>query len=202
MTDTTTVEASTSTTNAGDQTTTDTTTVDPTATAVAQTAEDKPTTEADKPAEPVAPEKYDLQMPEGVELDSVAADEFTTIAKELKLTQDQAQKLAGVAASMQQRQAEAHARTVESWVESVKTDKEIGGDKLNENLAVARKAMESFGSPELKDVLNMTGFGNHPAIIKAFYKIGQAISQDQIVVGKPNQGPVDDVAKKMFPNMN
>jgi len=201
MTDTTTAEASTSTTNAGDQTTTETTTVDPTAAEVAQTTEDK-TAETAKSAEPVVPEKYDLQMPEGVELDSVAADEFTTIAKDLKLTQDQAQKLAGVAASMQQRQAEAHAKTVETWVESVKTDKEIGGDKLNENLAVARKAMETFGSPELKDVLNMTGFGNHPAIIKAFYKIGQAISQDQIVVGKPNQGTVDDVAKKMFPNMN
>lgn len=201
MTDTSTAEASTSTTNAGDQTTTETTTVDQTAAEGAQTTETK-TAEPDKTAEPVVPEKYDLQMPEGVELDSVAADEFTVIAKELKLDNAQAQKLADVAANMQKRQAEAHAKTVETWVESVKADKEIGGDKLNENLAVARKAMETFGSPELKDVLNMTGFGNHPAIIKAFYKIGQAISSDQIVVGKPPAGTVDDVAKKMFPNMN
>jgi hypothetical protein len=140
-------------------------------------------------------------MPEGVALDKTAADEFTAIAKELKLNQADAQKVADVGAKMAQRQAEAHVQLVESWVEQVKADKEIGGDKLAENLAVARKAIETFGTPELKDVLNATGFGNHPAVIKAFYKAGMAISGDRFVSGSP-KGPETDMAKKMFPNMN
>lgn len=158
------------------------------------------------PTEPVqaeveVPESYDLQMPEGIELDKAAADEFTTLAKELKLDQATAQKFADVGAKMAQRQQEAHAKLVESWVEAVKADKEIGGDKLQENLAVARKALDAFGSPELRDVLNMTGIGNNPAVIKAFYRAGKAISEDQFVTGKP-QGADTDMAKKLFPSMN
>ena len=151
--------------------------------------------------EPKAPESYDLKMPDGFELDKAAAEEFSSIAKELKLDQPTAQKLADVAAKMQQRQVENHAKLVESWVETVKADKDIGGDKLDENLAVARKALETFGTPELRDVLNSTGFGNHPEIIKAFYKAGKAISEDGIVKGSAKTGETDP-AKKLFPNMN
>lgn len=189
--------ASTTTTDAGEpKTTEDVTAVDTTTTAPADTT----ATDTKAPA-PEVPESYEFTMPEGVALDKTAAEEFTAIAKELKLNQADAQKVADVGAKMAQRQAEAHATLVESWVEQVKSDKEIGGDKLAENLAVARKAIDTFGTPELKDVLNATGFGNHPAVIKAFYKAGMAISGDRFVSGSP-KGPETDMAKKMFPNMN
>ena len=155
-----------------------------------------------KATESVVPEAYDLKMPEGVELDQAAAAEFTAIAKELKLDQAAAQKLADVGAKMAQRQVEAHAKLVESWAEQVKTDNEIGGDKLAENLGVARKALEAFGTPGLRDVLNATGLGNHPEVIRAFYKVGKAISEDRFVGGAPKGGTADDPAKKLFPNMN
>lgn len=186
---------STDTTNAGDTATTDVTTG---TTQSEQTSEQQTETKVDTPE---VPESYDLKMPEGVELDKAAADEFTAIAKELKLSAEGAQKLADVGAKMAQRQAEAHANLVESWVEQVKTDKEIGGDKLDENLAVARKAVDAFGTPELKEFLNATGLGNHPALIKAFYKAGKAISEDAFVKGTA-KGPETDMAKKMFPTMN
>jgi hypothetical protein len=192
----TTAEASTTTTDAGEPKTTDGVTAVDTTTAPADTAAPDA-----KATAPEAPESYEFTMPEGVAVDKTAADEFTAIAKELKLNQADAQKVADVGVKMAQRQAEAHAQLVESWVESVKADKEIGGDKLAENLAVARKAIEAFGTPELKDVLNSTGFGNHPAVIKAFYKAGMAISEDRFVSGSP-KGPETDMAKKMFPNMN
>lgn len=166
-------------------------------------ATEQPGKEGDKPAEPKVPEAYDFKMPEGVELDKAAADEFGTIAKEMGLTQEQAQKVADVGAKMAQRQAEQHAQLVESWVTQVKTDKEIGGDKLDENLGVARKAMDAFGSPELKDLLNSSGLGNHPAVIKAFFKAGKAISEDGFVKGAPPAGVnSNDPAKKLFPSMN
>lgn len=165
-----------------------------------------PSTESTEPAETKTddvqvPESYEFKMPDGVELDSAAADEFTAIAKELKLDQAAAQKVADVGAKMAQRQAEAHAKLVETWVEQVKTDKEFGGDKLEENLGIARKALESFGTPELRDVLNATGFGNHPEVIRAFYKMGKAVSEDRFVKGAP-KGPETDMAKRMFPTMN
>jgi hypothetical protein len=191
MTDTT-ADTGTPSTDAGD-------TAKPDATAAA--ALDAGTKTEETPAAPAVPEAYDLKMPDGIELDKASAEEFTTIAKELKLDQATAQKLADVAAKQAQRQVEAHTKLVESWVEQVKADKDIGGDKLEENLGVARKALDTFGTPELRDVLNATGFGNHPAIIKAFLKVGKAISQDGFVVGSP-AGASMDPAKKMFPNMN
>jgi len=171
-------------------------------TPVTTTTEPASTTPTEtKATEPEVPESYEFAMPEGVQLDKTAAEEFTAIAKELKLDQATAQKVADVGAKMAQRQAEAHVKLVETWTEAVKTDKEIGGDKLAENLGVARKALEAFGTPELKDVLNSTGFGNHPAVIKAFYKIGKAISEDRFVTGGA-KGPETDIAKRMFPSMN
>lgn len=150
---------------------------------------------------PAVPESYELTMPEGVELDSVAADEFKAIAKELKLDQVGAQKVADVGAKMAQRQAEKHTELVKSWVESVKADKDLGGDKLQENLAVAKKALDTFGTPELRDVLNATGLGNHPEVIRAFYRAGKAISEDRFVQGAPVSAATDP-AKKLFPTMN
>lgn len=154
-----------------------------------------------KTTEPVVPESYELKMPEGVQLDSAAAEEFTAIAKELKLDQAAAQKLADIGAKMATRQAEAHAQLVETWTEQVKTDKEIGGDKLDQNLGIARKAIDTFGSPELKALLNSTGLGNHPEVVKLAFKVGKAISEDRFVQGSP-KGAETDVAKKLFPNMN
>lgn len=172
---------------------------DQAATTTADSASTQP--EETKTVEVQVPDSYEFAMPDGVELDKAAADEFSAIAKELKLDQASAQKVADVGAKMAQRQAEAHAKLVESWVEQVKTDKDLGGDRLDANLAVARKALETFGTPELRDVLNSTGLGNHPEVIKAFYKAGKAISEDRFVTGSP-KGPETDIARKMFPTMN
>lgn len=196
MTNETVTEASATTNEAGGPTTTEA----PQTPATEQTAA-TPAAEVKTETKAAVPETYEFTMPEGVELDATAADEFKVIAKEAGLDQATAQKVADIGAKMAQRQTEAHTKLVESWVESVKTDKEIGGDNLAENLGVARKALDTFGTPELKDVLNATGFGNHPAVIKAFYKIGKAISEDGFVTGTA-KGAETDRAKVMFPSMN
>jgi hypothetical protein len=200
MTDTT-AATSTPSTDAGEPTTTDSTAA-PAAGTTATAPTDATSTQDTKPTEPVVPEAYELKMPEGVELDQAATTEFTAIAKELKLDQAAAQKLADIGAKMAQRQADAHAQLVETWTEQVKTDKEIGGDKLAENLGVARKAIDTFGSPELKALLNSTGLGNHPEVVKLAFKVGKAISEDGFVSGSPKGNTTNDPAKKLFPNMN
>jgi hypothetical protein len=202
MTDTT-AATSTPSTDAGEPTTTDSPAANPAGTAdtTATSAPAASTTDT-KATEPVVPESYELKMPDGVQLDSAAAEEFTAIAKELKLDQAAAQKLADIGAKMATRQAEAHAQLVETWTEQVKADKEIGGDKLDENLGIARKAIDTFGSPELKALLNSTGMGNHPEVVKLAFKVGKAISEDRFVTGSPKGNASNDPAKKMFPNMN
>ena len=172
-------------------------------------AEDKPADdkkqEGDKPAEKKdddkpegAPEKYEFQAAEGVELDTEALKEFEPVAREMNLTNEQAQKLVDVypkiLAGVQQRQVEAWQQTTEQWAADVKADKEIGGDKLPSNLSAAQRALDQFGTPELKTYLNDTGLGNHPDLVKAFVKIGKAMSEDKVLSGGHDSGGSDLVS--------
>lgn len=138
-----------------------------------------------------APEKYEFKAGEGVELDTEALKDFEPVARELNLTNEQAQKLVDaypkILAGVHQRQAEAWQKQTEGWAETVKADKEIGGDKLTANLSAAQRALDQFGTPELKEYLNATGLGNHPDLVKTFVKIGKAMSEDGMVDGS-NQG--------------
>lgn len=142
-----------------------------------------------------APEKYEFKAGEGVELDTEALKDFEPVARELNLTNEQAQKLVDaypkILAGVQQRQAEAWQSQTEQWAADVKADKEIGGDKLTANLSAAQRALEQFGDPELKEYLDSTGLGNHPALVKAFIKVGKAMSEDKVVTGGHESGGSD-----------
>lgn len=139
-----------------------------------------------------APEKYEFKPAEGQELDAAALEQFEPIARELNLSNEQAQKMVDLYGTkilpmVQQHQAETWQKTTEQWAADVKADKEIGGDKLTANLSAAQRALDQFGTPELKEYLEGTGLGNHPELVKAFIKIGKAMSEDGMVDGS-NQG--------------
>lgn len=147
-----------------------------------------------------APESYEFKVPEGVAFDEAGLEAFGKFAKDADLPQDKAQALLEkLAPAMQERAKAAVESTKAQWMESSRTDKEFGGDKLTENLAVAKRALDTFGSPELRALLNESGLGNHPEIIRAFYRAGKAISEDRVVNGAGGEAPVDP-AKRLFPD--
>lgn len=164
--------------------------VDTADTAKAEGATDEAKPE-DKPQG--APEAYaDFTAPEGWEIDQDLLKDFAPTLKELNLTQEQAQKVIDFAPKLVEQTAVATTTKVlgelgmadrGDWVGKVKADKEFGGDKLAENLAVAKKAMDAFASPELRELLIKSGMGNHPEMVRAFYRAGKAISADGYVAG-------------------
>lgn len=158
---------------------------------------------ADKPAEGEkqgAPERYEFKAPEGAELGSDVTDAFAGVAKELNLTQDAAQKVLDKMAPVLAQRQNAQVQAVQQeWREQSTADKEFGGDKLTESLATARKAMDAFASPALKQTLEQTGLGNHPEVIRMFVKVGKAISQDGFVTGQPGAAQAAD-PKRFYPN--
>ncbi|HFD3888017.1 peptidase [Serratia nevei] len=141
---------------------------------------------AEKDKKPAAPEKYEFTPPEGQELDANVLAVFEPIAKELGLSQEQAQKLVDIYPQIQQQQAEAWSKQVSDWGEQVKADKEIGGDKFNASVGAAQRALDQFGNQELREYLNASGLGNHPALVRFCAKVGKAMAEDSFVV--PNQG--------------
>lgn len=161
--------------------------------------------EQNKPAEG-APEAYEFKLPEGYQLNPEVAGEFGKWAKELNLPQDKAQAAADIGVKLVEQafaqQQEAYAAQVAEWRKQTETDKEIGGPALAENLSFAARAIDTF-APELREVFDQTGMGNHPALVKAFIRIGKAISEDQLVGGARQSAAAEaDPAKRLFPNMN
>ena len=178
-TETTAVKTETSTT--GDQTTTTSTETDK--------ANDTSSTKqegADKKPVSAAPEKYEFTAGKDQELDKEAVAAFEPIARELGLSNEQAQKIVDVYGStimpqLVKQQADEWQKQVTDWAETVNADKEGLGS--TESIGNAQKALDQFGSPELKSYLVETGLGNHPELVRVFSKIGKAMSEDGFVSG-------------------
>lgn len=151
------------------------------------------------------PDTYaDFVMPEGVELDSALLTEATPLFKELGLNQDQAQKLvdfqAKQAKASSQSQVDAFNQLMNDWQEQSKNDSEFGGDKFEENVGIARSAIDKFGTPELKQLLEEHGVGNHPEVIRFMVKVGKLTAED--VPGGTNTPPskAQDRVSLLYPN--
>jgi len=124
----------------------------------------------------------DFVMPEGMTLDEAALAEATPIFKELGLTQEQAQKLidlqAGQVQAGSQMQIDNFNQLKSDWFASAKGDSEYGGDSFDENAKVAQNAVNKYGTPELKQLLDEHGVGNHPELIRFMVRVGQTLKED------------------------
>jgi hypothetical protein len=166
---------------------------------------DKADAPSDANADKDAP-VYDFTVPEGMEVNKPMMDEFTEIAKELKLAPEVGQKLVDLQTKAEQERVDTQNKAwtdlQTSWMDATKSDKEYGGAELNDNMAIARKTLDTFGTPELKEMLDFTGAGNNPEIVRLFYRIGKAISDDNLVMSGKNVAAEKDQASIMFPNDN
>lgn len=152
---------------------------------------------------PTVPESYELSLPEGLTVDEAVTGKFAELAKECELSQEAAQKLySEMAPLMAQRQKEQIDAVYAQWKEDAVADKEIGGDKLDENMAFAKKTFDQFGTPELGDFLKASGLANHPELLRWAVRVGKATSEDRMTgaTTKPSSNAQRDPAKVLFPN--
>tara|TARA_R110002074_G_scaffold35824_1_gene97612 strand:+ start:125 stop:748 length:624 start_codon:yes stop_codon:yes gene_type:complete len=131
-----------------------------------------------------APEEYGtFELPDNFDMNDETLGEYHTFAKENGLTQEQAQRGVDMVAQMKQAEMTQWVDQQKSWVDDAKKDAEYGGDKFEENIAVAVKARDSFGTPEFNEMLDSSGLGNHPEMIRFLSRVGKQISEDGVVVG-------------------
>ncbi len=77
-----------------------------------------------------------------------------------------------------------HEQQVQAWEEASRNDPDFGGEKLNENLAIASRALEAYDPQgEIRAMLAETGYGNHPALVRFFIAIGRDLAPDRMVGG-------------------
>lgn len=140
-----------------------------------------------------APEAYQpFDVPAGLPVDEGLMGEFATLAKELNLSQEAAQKLVSF-------QAKAALQERDAWYAASQADAEFGGQHLKTNLETALRAVDAFGTPELKRLLVDTGLGDHPEVIRMFYRAGKTLAPDRIVGGtSPAAGPARGLAERLY----
>ena len=172
------------------------------ATPAAQVAQPDAAEASTTPAR-VAPESYEFKAAEGRELDSDVTSAFTEVARELNMPQDEAQKVIDkMAPVLEARTAKMLEAATTEWGNAAKTDKEFGGDKFDESLATAKSFLTEFGTPEITQLLNQSGLGNHPEVIRLFYRAGKALGPDRVITGQASTGAGNSIAQRMYPGMN
>ena len=131
-----------------------------------------------------APEAYDFKsiVPEGMEYDEKSAGEYSAIAKECGLTQEQASKIASYGMNLMKSNAEAAMQAMHQkrthWAEEAKT--ELGAD-FAPTVAKCGVAMEALDRkiPGIRQAFDETGAGNRVEIIRAMAMLGELIGEDR-----------------------
>lgn len=103
-------------------------------------------------------------------------------------TQDQ------TARSVIARQEKAFVAMKHDWKDKTAKDPEIGGENFARNAEIASRAWNKLATPELKKIAEESGIGNHPEVVRLMLRIGNLLSEDQLVRG--GQGPVASTKSK------
>jgi hypothetical protein len=171
--------------------------------------------EGEKAPAPAVPEVYEISLPEGQAVDAEALELVSPIMKELGLDNEQANKLAGAWPELQAKIAARYAAATEEaqiaelgrlstqWEAESIADPEIGGppEVMGPKMALAAKARDAVASPALRELLTATRMGNHPDVIRMFWKVGTMISEGSFVRGDAAAPRPKENWEKLYPDM-
>jgi len=97
---------------------------------------------------------------------------------------------------------------VTGWRDASKADKEIGGADFTKNAAIAEATIRQFGDKDLLEVMrspsekNPNGLAliNHPAVLRAFTRIGKALGDPSLLEGN-EKTETEGTLQRMYPSM-
>ncbi len=144
-----------------------------------------------------------IQLAPDVSFASEDLDNFKALAAELKLSEQQAQKLVDFESACAKRKAEEAAaqkhRQSIAWANETKA---LYGAGLEQEITYALRAANTFGGPELRALLEETGLGNHPVMIRTLSGIGRTISEDICPGGTPSAPQDKTFAEALYGKRN
>jgi hypothetical protein len=161
-----------------------------------------------QPVTPTAP--VALVLPEGVTLDEKVMEDYKKLVEKFDPQKGLEFLVAAREGAVNDLQKQVTDKVKEQrtkWLADAKADKEIGGTAWEDSILTARKAVDILGGDTLRELLNKSGLGDHPGIIRAFVRVGKSISEDSIA-GKGVDAPTPKTAdekeaalhRKLYPN--
>jgi len=137
---------------------------------------------------PESPDKYELpelKLPEDHPgIDENLLKEFKQTAHKIGLNNNQVKSLLEWWADLETRGLTDLSNLYQEEMEEAETKlRQEWGSAYETKLNLAKKVLQQFGDDEVKQLLD-SGAGNDPAIIKMFAKIGEAMSEGNLIKGK------------------
>ena len=128
------------------------------------------------------------ETPEGYDFGTEPGDErlnfYRAAVHKLGLTQDQATNMLKIYAAVEEEQAKSETRANADYAVNSQIElKREWGTNYDSKIDMAQRAFAQFSSPEFSKLMDETGLGNHPELLKAFSKIGEMLGDDHLVVG-------------------
>lgn len=183
--------------------------------AVTPEAAPAPAQDAGKAAEAApdaAAEAFSVAVPEGAE---AFAGDFETFSKDMdgwlksnpqatarEALAEAAARQARVVGEQQQAFAQQRTQQLDAWAGDLRKDTEFGGEKFDANVATAVKGLDAVGTPELRQLLDQSGLGSHPDVVRAFWKVGQMVADTPVVTGKAGTSTRSNFAAALYGNGN
>lgn len=137
---------------------------------------------------PKSYEEYDLSEVVPKEYDQGTVEEFKKKAFENGMSQESVKKMAEwykeVETANLQKMAQAKQQLADQQVLQLKQEFGVNFDREVKN---ARKALDAYTDNDFKKYMDESGLGNHPALVKAFAKIGRELSEDRLVQSETAQ---------------
>ena len=148
----------------------------------------------EKPEEEKKDVEYKLSLEEESYLNDAHLEELKSLAKDNALSNEEAQKMVDfhekTLAEIIDSAEAAEDKVIEDWAEEVRNDPILGGENLARTSENAKRAVEQFGSPELIEILNETGYGNNRFVVQLLSNIGEFMSDDVLeLAGKELHKP-------------
>lgn len=150
-----------------------------------------------------APESYDFTPAEGEDpYDPEFIQSYGDIARKYDLTQEQAAGFVrDIGKAYQGITATKVMAVRDSWVASAKTDAEFGGDRYDQSVSAANAALSKVSTPEFVEYLKQTGLGDHPEMIRIFYRISKVVGEDGAPFGGEAAPGSKTVEDSFYPSM-
>lgn len=143
-----------------------------------------------------------IHWPDDLSVSPQAQTAFLETVRTLRLSAQQAQTLVDLEARLTRENAQEQTRRqqeqVRRWGEEVQ---QVYGPQWEEAISLAVRAADRFGGPALRALLEDTGLGNHPVIVRTFNEIGKRISEDFSAGGSESSGADKTFAEALYGTM-
>jgi len=160
-----------------------------------------------------APESYsDFKFPDGMK--AYEGDQMKAVHDLFKagnLSQEQAQKFVDFHSQELGKVAGSHTEawnsTNEQWRNELKADKTIGSGtdsiiKPEVSSSIAKLIDTHLGGDAFRAAMEVTGAGNHPAVVRGLHQIAQKMNEPGMVEGNPaREAQKRSIAQRMYPTL-